>query len=362
MTRMYIAMEDSLVVIDHQRNQTELKVKLQGLPTYAIAVDPHHSQRVYCSTFGEGLWRSDDAGETWQQAGDGILYKEVMSVAVSPVERNGKYGVVWAGTEPSALFRSEDGGETWQERTSLQALPSKPIWSFPPRPYTHHVRWIEPDPLVAERLFVAIEQGGIMRSVDAGETWEDHKQGAQFDGHTLATHKLAPGRVYEAAGGFHPVKEIDEQGREYIILTEGGYSETGDGGVTWEPQLAGLDQRNHHYLWGVAVDPADPNTIIVSAARGPQQAHFPPLAESFLYRCTKGSAWQLIQKGLPEPEGTNIYALASNEAEPGVFYAATGRGLYRSADAGLTWQGLDVTWPERYRWQRVFGFIVKGEA
>jgi hypothetical protein len=34
--------------------------------------------------------------------------------------------------------------------------------------------------------------------------------------------------------------------------------------------------------------------------------------------------------------------LAANEAEPGVFYAANNLGLYRSADAGRSWEGLDV--------------------
>ena len=51
-------------------------------------------------------------------------------------------GAVYAGTEPSALYRSDDGGETWHELESLLELPSRPTWSFPPRPWTSHVRWI----------------------------------------------------------------------------------------------------------------------------------------------------------------------------------------------------------------------------
>jgi hypothetical protein len=41
----------------------------------------------------------------------------------------------------------------------LRALPSANTWSFPPRPHTHHVRWIEADVSVAHRVFVAIEAG-----------------------------------------------------------------------------------------------------------------------------------------------------------------------------------------------------------
>ena len=59
------------------------------------------------------------------------------SVAVSAVD-----GAVYAGTEPSRLFRSDDRGESWRELKALLELPSRPRWSFPPRPWTSHVRWI----------------------------------------------------------------------------------------------------------------------------------------------------------------------------------------------------------------------------
>jgi hypothetical protein len=65
----------------------------------------------------------------------------VYSLAVSPVD-----GAIYAGTEPSALFRSDDGGRTWRELRALLDLPSSPTWSFPPRPWTSHVRWIPPNP------------------------------------------------------------------------------------------------------------------------------------------------------------------------------------------------------------------------
>ena len=64
---------------------------------------------------------------------------DVFSVAVSAAD-----GAVYAGTEPSRLFRSRDGGESWEELVALQEIPSRPDWSFPPRPWTSHVRWIAP--------------------------------------------------------------------------------------------------------------------------------------------------------------------------------------------------------------------------
>src|SRR5258708_37586589 len=97
------------------------------------------------------------------------------------------------------MFLSEDGGQSWIEWLALKYLPSAPSWSFPPRPWTHHVRWIQPDPNVAERIFVGIELGGVMRSVDGGLTWEDRKPGAQPGSHTLRAHRLAPPTGYQAA-------------------------------------------------------------------------------------------------------------------------------------------------------------------
>ena len=46
-------------------------------------------------------------------------------------------------------------------------------WPFPPRPSTHHVRWIEPDVNRKEYLFVAIEAGALIKSFDGGKTWID---------------------------------------------------------------------------------------------------------------------------------------------------------------------------------------------
>jgi hypothetical protein len=363
MRTLYIAMEDALLIAKQQAQDVtqdwQLAGRLEGLPTYALAVDPYHPERMYCSTFGKGLWRSNDSGDTWTPVGAGIRSPEVMAVAVSEASRSGKYGVVWAGTEPSALFHSEDGGESWIEHRSLQAIPSRTTlpWSFPPRPYTHHVRWIEPDPITPNRLFVAIEQGGVMRSLDGGSSWEDHKAGAQIDGHTLATHKLAPGRVYEAAGGTGLVFSTDDQERKFPILTRGGYAETRDGGGTWETQTGGLEQ--HHYFWSLAVDPADPDVMVMSGGLGPQHVHFPVLAESYLYRRTANTPWQMVTEGLPEPKGTIAHILKTHEEEPGVFYAASGRGVYRSADQGQTWQRLGITIPAHYRWQRTYGLIVR---
>jgi hypothetical protein len=141
-----------------------------------------------------------DAGDSWERVGEDVVKDPVMAVAVSAAERSGEHGVVYAGTEPSAVYRSEDGGETWRELGGMREVPSAPEWSFPPRPETHHVRWISPDPNISGRLFVAIEAGALIQTPDGGETWEDRTPDGPLDTHTLATHKDAPGRTLLGGG------------------------------------------------------------------------------------------------------------------------------------------------------------------
>jgi hypothetical protein len=44
---------------------------------------------------------------------------------------------------------------------------------LPPRPWAHHVRWIEPDPNNVDYFFVAMEAGALVQSHDGGEIWID---------------------------------------------------------------------------------------------------------------------------------------------------------------------------------------------
>lgn len=339
---IYLAMGNSLLVVSKRDGRWDAETKLDGLPTQCVAADPARPERVYCGTFGQGLWRSDDAGRSWQGVSDVRQHPQVMAVAVSRLEQAGGFGVVWVGTEPSALFRSDDGGQVWLERPTLKSLPSAPTWSFPPRPYTSHVRWIQLDPNRAEELFVAIELGGVMRSVDDGLIWEDRTPTGPLDAHTLRMHPLAPGRIYAAAG--------DGFSRPGM-----GFAESFDNGKTWIRPNAGITRD---YLWGLAVDPGNPDAIVVSGAASPRQAHDPDVAESAIYRRIDATTWEQVTIGLPEPRGTVIPVLATNPDEPGVFYAACNHGLFRSHDDGVAWERIDVPWPTAREAAHVNGLVI----
>ena len=339
MTRLLVATNDDLLVATSGPGGWRTEARLPGSGPLCLAADPARPGVLYCGTGHGGLWRSDDAGASWQRHSDGIASEQVTAVAVGPD------GTVLAGTEPSALYRSEDGGARWRELAGLRALPSAPTWSFPPRPHTSHVRQILPQP---GRLSVCIEAGALVRSFDGGETWNDRVPDGPRDTHTLRAHPLAPDRLCSAAG--------DGFGRRHgYDMMASGYNESRDGGTTWVRPDRGLGDL---YLWGLALDPGDPDVMVASASESPRAAHDPFAARSTLLRRAHGGEWEEVRDGLPGPERCVAAVLAANPAEPGVFYAAGNQGVHRSADAGLSWSALPLDWPDRRRRQRITDLLV----
>lgn len=271
-----------------------------------VAWDPWTEGRAWAGTRA-GVVRSDDAGASWRPAG--LEGEHVMTMAPSPVEA----GVVWAGTEPSALYRSEDGGASWRRVPDLDALPSSSEWAFPPRPETHHVRWIAPHPRVAGRLWVAIEAGALVRLEDGAE-WHDRVPGGPYDTHELAVHPDRPDTLRVAAGD--------------------GYYESEDAGRTWTSPRDGFDVG---YLRSVVVDPGDPHVVLVSAASGPRSAYMAGRSDGRVYRRQGHGAWRAVSAGWPDQPRT-IAPLLRAGAAPGEMWAVDERGVHRSDDGGRSWQ------------------------
>jgi photosystem II stability/assembly factor-like uncharacterized protein len=246
----------------------------------------------------------------------------VLSIAISPCDRVNGRSVVFAGTEPSMLFRSEDDGDTWQPSPALTELPSAPTWSFPPRPYTHHVRWIGLHPTDPATIYAGIELGGVMITRDGGASWEDRKPGSQHDAHAIATHAAAPDRVYEAAGG--------------------GVAISANAGTTWHPSDEGMDR---HYAWGLAIDAVDPDLWFVSASFGARTAHRNDGdAQAILYRKRGDAPWEALggdSSGIVRPLPYMPYALVAPSGRPQTLIAGLQNGdLLLTEDAGETWRTL----------------------
>src|SRR4029079_1458038 len=141
-------------------------------------------------------------------------------------------------------------GNTWGQTSTLETLSSSSEWSFPPRPDTHHVRWIACHPLEAERLWVAIEAGALVSTIDGGRTWSDRVPSGPWDTHELAIHRKAPDTLRVSAGD--------------------GYFESDDAGATWRSPSIGLEIG---YFRSVAIDPEEPEAVVVSGGRPDRTRH-----------------------------------------------------------------------------------------
>lgn len=344
--RVYAAYADGLRIVDPEAESVETRLSGQRVECLSVTNpdsdgtgtpgdtdaprDDADPPRVLAGTSDAGLFRSVDGGERFARGAAPTLGPEgcgpdsVTAVATSPHDP----AVVWVGTEPSRAYRSADGGETVTRVGGLTDVPSASEWSFPPRPDTHHVRWIEPCPGDPERWLLGIEAGALVVTPDGGETWVDRPPGSRRDTHAMATHSAAPERVYAAAGD--------------------GFAESDDRGDSWRAPDAGLD---HGYAWGLAVDPGDPDAALVSAAASATAAH--RRGEAYLYRYRRdggsstdaGTFERLDGRGVPTGEGTYRAALASGRT-PGEFWVLSNRGLFVTRDGGAAFERVPVDLPD----------------
>ena len=133
--------------------------------------------------FGQLIQRSNDGGQTWEPVGNEFAYegvpgthqwydgsqhpwefKRVWYLEPSPSDPD----TLYAGVEDAALFRSSDAGQTWQELAGLREVKGH-LWQ--PGAGGMCLHTILLDPSNPSRIFVAISAAGAFRTDDGGETW-----------------------------------------------------------------------------------------------------------------------------------------------------------------------------------------------
>jgi hypothetical protein len=303
-----------------------IEKSLQGKRVNSLAADPRAPGRVFAGTQTDGVWRSDDAGRSWDQAG--LPGQTVKTVAVSPRVP----GLVYAGGKPAALFVSDDHGAAWNELPALRHA-RKWWWFSPAEPpdwgaYPQALALSPADPNV---ILAGIELGGVLRSADGGKTWSGHRPGAVLDCHSLIFHRTDGSRVYEGGG------------------SGCGAAQSLDGGVTWRQMRAGLGAK---YGWMVAADAIRPDVWYLSASDLPNPlkgqfappAHVDGKAGGRIYRSIGGGAWKPLSGGLPVPLDFMAYALVTDPFRSGRLYAGLANGdIWQTDDFGDAWKRLPVS-------------------
>ena len=72
----------------------------------------------------------------------------------------------------------------------------------------------------------------------------------------------------------------------------------------------------------------------------------------------RNNGWRMVSNGLPQPNGTSMSILESNQKVPGEFYAANNQGIFISTDSGETWRRFTTEWPKKYLQQTVWALTV----
>lgn len=298
----------------------QVEVTLADKDVRCLAADPTQPLTVYAGTQGEGVFRSDDAGQTWRASG--LTGHVVKSLAVSRVAS----GTVYAGTKPAKIFVSRDGGITWRELESFRKISSRWFWFSPAeKPFSAYVQGLALSPTDSGVVIAGIEAGAVVRSSDGGKTWSGHRSGALRDCHSLVFHASNGEWVYEGGG------------------TGAGVSVSRDAGATWRQPRGGLDR---HYGWAVAADCDHPEVWYASISPSPMKAHSRANAQAAIYRATGGADWKKLLGGLPQPLDGMPYTLLTDPTISGHIYAGLSNGhVWHSADYGDTWNRLAIDFP-----------------
>lgn len=193
-----------------------------------------------------GVFRSEDGGRSWDPASEGLSLRHVRWLAYDPDVSDHEF----AGTEPAGIFVSCDGAGTWQGRPEVERLRDKHHWFLPYSPEAGCVRGFA---FHGERMYAAVEVGGVLRSDDAGETWRLAGGSTGEPAFEIPPSPLIHADVHSI--GVHP----SSPDLVYAATAEGLYL-SADGGESWTVTHAGS------YCRAFWVDPADPNHIVLGPA------------------------------------------------------------------------------------------------
>lgn len=315
---------------------------------YAVAIDkrravPRLLASVTSSHFGPSLATSDDLGATWNEpdtapvafpADTGAALGRVWSIAPAT---GAEPDVVYAGTEPSALFRSEDGGVTYEMVRALWDHPHREQWGEGFGGQAVHT--VLPDPVSAERVLVAMSTGGVYLTADSGSTWAPSNHGIKA--------YFMPDPWPEFGQCVHKVaQDATEPSRLYAQNHHGVYR-SDDGGTTWQSIADGLPTD---FGFTMVAHPHKSN-VIYSFPVEADGMRFPPDKRCRVYRSRDaGRTWEPLDAGLPDEPYYGLVlrdAMCTDDAgTAGVYFGTRTGEVYASRDEGDSWRKVASNLPD----------------
>jgi photosystem II stability/assembly factor-like uncharacterized protein len=316
-----VGTREGVVTIERETSGSDWRLKHRALTDKhisAIIKDPE-SGLTFAGAFHGSVYVSADDGKTWEPRNNGLTETDVYSLAA---RRMNGHVRLFAGTEPAHLFTSDDLGLHWNEVPSLRSVPSVPKWSFPAPPHIGHVKHINFDPDNPTTMYASVEVGGLLKSTDAGEHWEEFPS-LYEDVHRLMIHPSNPRFLYAVTGR--------------------GLYVSPDAGGSWE-QWTRREDEIGGYPDGFVFRPSNPKMIFMTAAQDApgtwRTTHF---AGARISRSTDGGrSWEILRNGLPDRLQASIEAFCLEEAGAScsIFAATTAGEVFCSEDLGEHWKKI----------------------
>ena len=295
-----------------------------------FAVHPDKRSTYYVATASGGVWKTANAGTTYEPIFDGQGSYSIGCVTLDPNNPS----VVWVGTGENnnqrsvaygdGLYKSEDGGKSWKHMGLKES---------------EHVGKIIVDPRNSDVVYVAAigplwsEGGdrGLYKTTDGGATWEqvlkDENGESLLDEHTGVTDLIMdprnPDVLYAAA----------YQRRRHVFTYVGGgpgstlYKST-DGGATWKKSTKGFPGGDLGRI-GLAISPADPQVLyaIVEAGKG----------GGFFKSTDRGASW--VKQSGHSTSGNYYMEIYCHPTNPDIIYSMDTWNMV-SYDGGKSFQQL----------------------
>jgi hypothetical protein len=314
---------------------------------YAVAIDTRRQPArllagVDSSHFGPIVATSDDLGGSWHEPDERPIafpsdadkpLARVWQIALGPADEP---DVVYAGTEPQGLFRSTDGGVSYEMVRGLYDHPHRPEWGAGfGGPAIHTVL---PHPADTQRVVVAMSTGGVYRTEDAGKTWDAANVGIR------AVH--LPNEFPEFGQCVHKVARSQQPEQLFAQVHHGVYR-SDDDGRTWSSIAAGLPSD---FGFPMVAHPRRAG-VIYNFPLQADMRRFPPEERCRVYRSDDaGQSWQSLDAGLPEepfyPTVLRDAMCADNAEVAGVYFGTRTGEVYGSADEGEHWHEIAAHLPD----------------
>jgi len=270
----------------------------EGGPIRALVQNPANPGILYVGT-DSGVFRSTDGGAEWRSVNRGLAASSITALAVAPSDPSRLYaagtGTQFVSSEDlSRVFRTSNGGDTWQTLILPGSGSPGPVQA------THE---IEIDPLNADIIYL-VRTSGLLKSTDGGDTWQE----------------LSMELASQQCPLYHLVLSQQEPGVLFAGTYCGVYKST-DSGKTWRLSSSGMVQ-------GSGSPPSVTDLVIHPRDRCLLWARSSPR----LWRSTDcGETWNEL------PEINLIGNLAPDSNDATVLYGITPEGIYRTNNGGVSW-------------------------